>query len=327
MNNSTPTTKIADGARSEGLHALSEAELAGLLGCKRSEARQRIRWLLPHLEGHVRSCRGSRIVVTDVGLLALRRVKELEALCLSPEEIVSQLDRELLGTRPEPSEIELEEDAAESDAGDLEETVLALREEIARLRAALAPAEIDEEAEVDGAHPEPEEDGELLTPSEVAASLTARSSPAASTPGGRLAAAVLAGLGGTGALTIVAMAGPLIGLPPANVPAMLSGFMGSALGPALSAPVLGWAAHFMIGIAFALIYAGLFAGRLPGPAILRGAVFGVIPWLAAQLLVMPVMGAGVFALASGSLVMAANSLLGHVIYGAALGGIYGRPAR
>jgi hypothetical protein len=319
MNNTTPTAEVVDGARSEGLHALSEAELAQLLGCKRSEARQRLRWLLPHLEGHIRSCRGSRIVATDVGLLALRRVKELEELCLSPKEIVSRLDRELLSALTEPSEIDTE--------GDLEATVLALREEIAQLRAALTL----NEGEVDDPNPDPEEDGELLAPSEAAASLPARSrSRSVQTvraPGEQLALATLAGLGGTGAMTIVSIAGPLIGLPPADIPGMLSGFMGSTLGLAFAAPVLGWAAHFMIGVTFALIYAVLFAERLPGPAILRGAVYGLVPWLAAQLIVMPVMGAGTFALASGSLAAAANSLLGHTIFGAALGGIYGIPAR
>lgn len=63
---------------------------------------------------------------------------------------------------------------------------------------------------------------------------------------------------------------------------------------------LGWAAHFMIGIILAFGYA--FVGHLiPGPAVLRGALYGIAPWLMAQVVVMPMMGMPLF---SGSVIMA-----------------------
>ncbi|MBI2388599.1 MAG: hypothetical protein HYV09_03185 [Deltaproteobacteria bacterium] len=50
-------------------------------------------------------------------------------------------------------------------------------------------------------------------------------------------------------------------------------------------------------------------------------LYGVAPWLLAQLVVMPMMGAGLF---SGSALVAGGSLMGHLIYGAVVGVAYGR---
>ena len=78
----------------------------------------------------------------------------------------------------------------------------------------------------------------------------------------------------------------------------------------------------MIGTILALIYAGV-SSRLAGPFVLRGAIFGMAPYLMAQLLVMPMMGMPVF---SGSLPMAIGSLIGHLVYGAVVGAVYGAGA-
>jgi uncharacterized membrane protein YagU involved in acid resistance len=86
--------------------------------------------------------------------------------------------------------------------------------------------------------------------------------------------------------------------------------------------LLGWMGHLMIGIILAVIYAAL-APRIPGPFPLRGALYGIAPWLLAQLVVMPMMGMPVF---SGSMPMAMGSLIGHLVYGAVLGAIYGAEA-
>lgn len=45
----------------------------------------------------------------------------------------------------------------------------------------------------------------------------------------------------------------------------------------------------MVGTILALGYACL-KGRLPGPAIIRGALYGLAPWLMAQVVGMPMMG-------------------------------------
>jgi uncharacterized membrane protein YagU involved in acid resistance len=88
--------------------------------------------------------------------------------------------------------------------------------------------------------------------------------------------------------------------------------------------VLGWIGHLMIGIVLALIYAGLVAPHLPGPPVVRGMLFSLAPWLMAQVVVMPMMGMGLF---SGSLVLAAGSLIGHLVYGAVLGAVVGTEVR
>src|SRR5215204_1775064 len=79
---------------------------------------------------------------------------------------------------------------------------------------------------------------------------------------------------------------------------------------------LGWIAHFMIGTVLAGLYATLFVGRLPGPVAVRGMIYSLLPWLVAQIMVMPMMGMGFF---SGSAIMAEGSLMGHLVYGALVG--------
>jgi uncharacterized membrane protein YagU involved in acid resistance len=65
------------------------------------------------------------------------------------------------------------------------------------------------------------------------------------------------------------------------------------------------------------------AGSLPGPVVVRGALFALAPWLLAQLVVMPMMGMGLF---SGAMNLAMGSLLGHIIYGGVVGAVYGKPS-
>ncbi|NOT09647.1 MAG: hypothetical protein HOP28_15755 [Gemmatimonadales bacterium] len=125
---------------------------------------------------------------------------------------------------------------------------------------------------------------------------------------------VLAGVAGTAAMTMVGVWGaPMMGLAPMNPANMLAGAMGGSL-------AAGWALHLMIGIVLALGYA-MVAARLAGPAVLRGAVFAVAPWLMAQVVVMPMMGMPLF---SGSVMAAMGSLIGHLVYGAVIGAIVGR---
>ncbi len=124
--------------------------------------------------------------------------------------------------------------------------------------------------------------------------------------------AVSAGILGTIAITIVATFGaPMMGLPKMDIAGMLAGVMGGSA-------TLGWVAHFMIGTILALGYA-LFQDKLPGPAVVRGALYGIAPWLMAQIVVMPMMGMGFF---SGAVAPAMGSLIGHLVYGAVVGTVY-----
>ena len=125
--------------------------------------------------------------------------------------------------------------------------------------------------------------------------------------------AITGGVLGTAVMTVVGIwVAPLMGIPAMNPAVMLAGAMGGML-------VLGWIAHFAIGTVLALIYA-LVAPGLSGPPAARGALYGIAPFLVAQAVVMPMMGMPFF---SGSMAMVMGSLIGHLIYGAVVGGVYG----
>lgn len=127
--------------------------------------------------------------------------------------------------------------------------------------------------------------------------------------------AIVGGLIGTLAMTAVGLwIAPLMGLPPMNPADMLAGAMGGNM-------LLGWSGHLMIGLVLALIYA-MVAPWLPGPPPVRGALYGLAPWILAMVAVMPMMGMPVF---GGAAEPAIGSLVGHLVYGAILGGIYGDP--
>lgn len=127
------------------------------------------------------------------------------------------------------------------------------------------------------------------------------------------ARAILGGVAGTLVMTAVGLwAAPLMGIPRMNPADMVSGAMGGNV-------LLGWAGHLMIGVILALIYA-VVAPYLPGPPVLRGALYGLAPWLMAMLVMMPMMGLPAF---GGAAAMAVGSLIGHLVYGATLGATYG----
>ena len=123
---------------------------------------------------------------------------------------------------------------------------------------------------------------------------------------------VVAGTAGTAAMTMLMLVAPRMGLPKMSIGEMLGGFLG--IGTAA-----GWVMHFLIGLTLAAIYAGVFASRLPGSAVVRGAIYGVGVFLMAQLVVSPMMGGGVFS--GGNVLMIAGSLMGHLVYGGLVGGL------
>ena len=129
--------------------------------------------------------------------------------------------------------------------------------------------------------------------------------------------AALAGIIGTVMMTVVGLyAAPMMGIPMMNPAEMLADQMGGSA-------VMGWIAHFMIGVILAEVYAAV-AGSLPGPVVVRGALFGLAPWLLAQVALMPMMGMGFF---SGDMNMAMGTLIGHIIYGGVVGAVYGEPSQ
>ncbi len=130
--------------------------------------------------------------------------------------------------------------------------------------------------------------------------------------------AILAGLIGTIVMTLLTMMAGVMGLP-MDIPAMLSSFMGASI-------LIGWLAHFMIGMILALFYAYGFVSWLPGTPWLKGALYGLFPFVVAQVVIMPMMGMGLFTSnAPNAFLLVMGSLMGHLIYGAVVGAIYGTP--
>ncbi|MFB6285830.1 MAG: DUF6789 family protein [Candidatus Bipolaricaulia bacterium] len=278
-------------ATHEELHVMTNHELAQLLDCEHDHARSWIEQLGHPLRRHLRDCEDGRVVVTDTGLLALWRVRELESLCLAAEEIVARVEAELPAiSRPNAESTPVDPGSSNAENAPPVETptrALALRE---------ASTAVDADAG--------------WTPGQT-----------------KLVRGALAGIAGTGAMSILGLVGPLIGLPLSNVGAMLAGFVGETVDPSLNVPIVGWAMHFGIGIVLAWGYVYVFMQNLTGPGLARGAAYGILPWLLAMLAVMPVMGMGVFAVESGSPAVALNSLLDHLVYGAVLGALFGVPSQ
>ena len=128
---------------------------------------------------------------------------------------------------------------------------------------------------------------------------------------------VKAGLIGTFAMTLLMLAGPMMGIPKMDMGNMLG-----IMNPIIAMPYwMGWVMHFIIGIVLTYLYAAFLINKLPSSGWKRGALWGLIPFFVSQLVVMPMMGAGVFT--GGNVTMIMGSLLGHLVYGAVVGIVYG----
>ncbi|MBP2646433.1 MAG: hypothetical protein H6Q77_57 [Gemmatimonadetes bacterium] len=136
--------------------------------------------------------------------------------------------------------------------------------------------------------------------------------------------AAAAGVIGTVAMTILFFLEPLLGLPRMAEGGILSTVMSATVAHVPVGFVGGWVVHFTVGIALALFYAAAVANRLPGAPAVRGALYGALVFLGAQLVVMPLVGAGFFS--SGDPARVLGSLAGHLVYGGVVGWYYGRGA-
>ena len=135
--------------------------------------------------------------------------------------------------------------------------------------------------------------------------------------------AVAAGIAGTAVMTVVLLWAPLVGLPKLAIGELLSSSLAVSVVFLRVGPVGGWLIHGIVGIALALLYGAVFAARLPGPPATRGALYGILVFLVAQLVFMPAVGAGVFSRGDPGLLV--GSFVGHLVYGALVGAIYGEP--
>ena len=85
--------------------------------------------------------------------------------------------------------------------------------------------------------------------------------------------------------------------------------------------------HFLNGtLIFPLIYVYLLYRRLPGAPWQKGLLWGVILWLGLEIVMMPMMGGGMFGTEMGGMKPVMAALIGHLTYGAIFGAITGAPA-
>lgn len=135
-----------------------------------------------------------------------------------------------------------------------------------------------------------------------------------------LQSVIVAGIIATAAMTLFTYMAPLMGFE-MNIPNMLANTMGVPV-------IVGWLAHFMIGVILAINFVAVFLNATGKSSdIKNGAVFGLIPWIIAQIIVMPMMsimngGSYIDGFFSGSIMMSMASLVGHLIFGGVLGGLY-----
>ncbi|MGF7080366.1 DUF6789 family protein [Mucilaginibacter sp. UYCu711] len=129
----------------------------------------------------------------------------------------------------------------------------------------------------------------------------------------KLKQALTGGIIATSVMTMIMLAAPMMGMPDMKIGNMMAGFMGI--------PVwLGWAMHLMIGIVWAMVYVFLIKDRLTLNPAIKGMLFALLPWILMQLMVMPMMGMGVFSANSPNpVMMVVGTMMGHLVYGLVLG--------
>jgi uncharacterized membrane protein YagU involved in acid resistance len=138
-----------------------------------------------------------------------------------------------------------------------------------------------------------------------------------------------AGFVATLAMTIMMYMAPMMGMPKMAIAAMLGSMFTSGMPQTWTAPWwTGMILHFINGtIIFPLIYAYLLYPYLAGSAWARGTEWGLVLFLLAQVMVMPIMGMGFLSANSPQPMMSVmGSLIGHIIYGAILGAMAGEQA-
>jgi uncharacterized membrane protein YagU involved in acid resistance len=129
----------------------------------------------------------------------------------------------------------------------------------------------------------------------------------------KLKQALKGGIIATAVMTMLMLVAPMMGMPDMKIGNMMAGFMGI--------PVwAGWAMHLMIGIIWAMVYVFLVRDRFTLNPALKGLLFAILPWMLMQLMVMPIMGMGLFSANSPeAMKMVMGTLMGHLVYGLVLG--------
>jgi hypothetical protein len=140
--------------------------------------------------------------------------------------------------------------------------------------------------------------------------------------------AIIAGLVGTVAISMVMAMAPRMGMPKMDIVDMLSTMFGKPN------RMLGWMMHFMMGIIFALIYTFLWSLGVGSATWLNGLVFGAVHWLVVGMVmgIIPMVHAGIKSGAvkapglwmtnNGGMMAFVGGLIGHLAFGLVVALIY-----
>ncbi len=133
--------------------------------------------------------------------------------------------------------------------------------------------------------------------------------------------AVMGGIAATLAMTLMAIyVAPIMTGMPMDIAALIAGMLAVGWG-------VGMGIHLMMGVVlFPLAYVFVVYARLHGPPLLRGLIWGVMLWVAAVVVVMPMAGAGFLMANIGGMMAVMASLIAHLVYGGLLGAIAGNGA-
>ena len=140
--------------------------------------------------------------------------------------------------------------------------------------------------------------------------------------------AILAGVVGTMAISMVMAMAPKMGMPKMDIVGMLSTMFGEPN------RVLGWIMHFMMGIIFALVYALFWSAGIGTPSVHSGLLFGAVHWLIVGLIMgmIPMMhvgiksgsvqAPGIWMMNNGGGLAFMGGLIGHLVFGVVVALIY-----
>ena len=130
----------------------------------------------------------------------------------------------------------------------------------------------------------------------------------------KLAAGVVASTVATVVLSLIMVLKGMMGvMPELDIISMLAGMMGASA-------IVGWIMHFMVGAGYGVAFSQI-NSLLPGNFIVKGIIIGILGWLVMMLMLMPMMGAGMFAMNMGMMAPVMTLML-HIIFGAVLGLVY-----
>jgi hypothetical protein len=140
--------------------------------------------------------------------------------------------------------------------------------------------------------------------------------------------AIIAGLVGTVAISMVMAMAPRMGMPKMDIVGLLSTMFGKPN------RMLGWMMHFMMGIIFALIYTFLWSLGVGSATWLNGLVFGAVHWLVVGMVMgmIPMVHAGIKSGAvkapglwmtnNGGMMAFVGGLIGHLAFGLVVALVY-----